>query len=508
MALKLSLQQTTAIEWVRTGTGNAVLIAVAGAGKTTTLLEMIKVLAAGLTAAIVAYNKPIAVEIDAKLRNLNLPAQAGTVHSFGFGALRRANKNIKVEGNKVRDIVRVMGVPKWYEDVVIRLVSHGKNAGIGVLAADDFESWSTIFNHHDLVLALPEEFRRGVDAEREAIRFARMALARSNANIEVIDFDDMCYLPLLLNLEPLQFDFVLLDEAQDTNETRRALVKKMVAPGGRFVAVGDPAQAIYGFTGADADSLERIKRDFNAVELPLTVTYRCPKAVVAVAQQWVSHIVAADTAPEGRYEAISYDEMLEQTFLPTDAILCRKTSPLVSLAYKLIRNGVPCKVEGKAIGQGLIKLVRKWNRIKTVGALTDKVVEWRDREIAKAKAKNPDANTEALEDQVECLLEIASAFDGRENIEVLADRIEKLFGDDVAAQGMLTLATIHRSKGREWERVFWLGRDAWQPSPFARQQWQLGQEINLMYVAATRAKAELIEVSAPPKLDEPRSRAA
>ena len=492
--MNLSPQQATAIDWVKNGSGNAILVAVAGAGKTTTLLKMVGALPSGATAALVAYNKAIATEIKEKVSSLNLPAEVGTVHAFGFAALRKARRNLKVDGKKVRNLCDAFGVPAWYRDVVSSLVSHAKLGGIGPLVADTTEAWVAIFDHHDLVLALPEVYRASEDAVATAIGHARRVLAASNNDLSVIDFDDMCYLPLVLDLPMDTYDFVLLDEAQDTNETRRALVRRMVAEGGRFVAVGDPAQAIYGFTGADADSLERIKRDFNAIELPLTVTYRCPKAVVAVAQQWVSHISAADAAPEGVYRSISSDQFSAETLTPEDAILCRKTAPLISLAYSLIKKGTACRVEGRSIGDGLLKLIRKWKTAKTIGQLLSKIDKWEAAESAKALKQKKEERVAAIVDQAECVRALAEGFPIDEAVSVLAARVEQIFGDTVGTQTMLTLATIHRSKGREWSRVYWLGRNAWQPSKFAKQPWQMQQEQNLMYVAATRAKRELVEV--------------
>jgi superfamily I DNA/RNA helicase len=63
---------------------------------------------------------------------------------------------------------------------------------------------------------------------------------------------------------------------------------------------------------------------------------------------------------------------------------------------------------------------------------------------------------------------------------------------------MITLCSVHKAKGLEWNRVYILGRDSLMPSKFARQKWQMDQELNLIYVAVTRAKAELIEATAPP----------
>jgi superfamily I DNA/RNA helicase len=82
--------------------------------------------------------------------------------------------------------------------------------------------------------------------------------------------------------------------------------------------------------------------------------------------------------------------------------------------------------------------------------------------------------------------------EGKDQLEDLYAVIDDLFADGVT--GMLVLSTIHKSKGREWERVYWLNRAGTCPSKWATQAWQRNQEDNLCYVAATRAKAELIEL--------------
>jgi ATP-dependent exoDNAse (exonuclease V) beta subunit len=56
---------------------------------------------------------------------------------------------------------------------------------------------------------------------------------------------------------------------------------------------------------------------------------------------------------------------------------------------------------------------------------------------------------------------------------------------------------VHKAKGLEANRVFWLNYDF--VSKWARQPWQMQQEKNLRYVAATRAKSELILIPSPPK---------
>jgi superfamily I DNA/RNA helicase len=72
------------------------------------------------------------------------------------------------------------------------------------------------------------------------------------------------------------------------------------------------------------------------------------------------------------------------------------------------------------------------------------------------------------------------------------DYVNGLFADNV--QDMLVLSSIHKAKGREWKRVFWLDRHSTCPSKWARQAWQQEQERNLMYVAATRAQELLVDL--------------
>jgi superfamily I DNA/RNA helicase len=62
------------------------------------------------------------------------------------------------------------------------------------------------------------------------------------------------------------------------------------------------------------------------------------------------------------------------------------------------------------------------------------------------------------------------------------------------APKVLTLSTVHKSKGREWTRVYALGRAKFMPSPYAKKEWQMVQESNLEYVMITRAMSEFIDV--------------
>jgi superfamily I DNA/RNA helicase len=305
-------------------------------------------------------------------------------------------------------------------------------------------------------------------------------------------------MPVLRDVNMWQNDWVLVDEAQDTNPVRLALAKKMLRPGGRLVAVGDPCQAIYGFAGADSESLNKIAKEFNAIQLPLTVTYRCPKSIVAHARQWVNHIEAHESAPEGSVTSMlreDFDKLDGNALRKSDAVLCRNTAPLVALAFSLIRRRIACHVEGRDIGQGLIALAKRW-KVKTVGALRGRLDGYRERETERFMAKGQEAKAAQLQDKVDTLIVIMDTLTPSDTVDAVVKIINDLFGDteDGKPSPSLTLCTVHKAKGREWHRVYLYGRNKFMPSRYARQDWQVEQETNLIYVAVTRAKEELIEV--------------
>jgi len=499
-----SEQQAAFLDWVVNGSGSCVLEAVAGAGKTTTLIEAVE--RTNGSVALLAYNRKIADEIKAKLGKRGIDwkkANANTVHGFGLGAYKKAFPKVQVNGGKVTDILVKLGEKaapehpvRMFSSIIADLVSLAKQRALGVFGAIDDESrWYDIIEHFDLLANEEEEAQ---DRVAEIVEASIKVLKLSNATTDVVDFDDMVYLPVFLKLRFWTYPWVFVDEAQDTNPARRALVKAILAPGGRVVAVGDHRQAIYGFTGADANALDLIKSDFNAIEMPLTVTYRCPKAVVEVAHRWVSHIQAHESAPEGSTSVIMRDDIFDRNDLDgTAAILCRNTKPLVSLAFELIRANIPCRVEGRDIGKGLVKLATKWKRVKTLHGLEEAVAKWSEGQIVRAKAKGNGAMAQQIADQAATMRVITDQCrkEGKDNIPAVVAHINGLFEDNV--NNMLVLSTIHKSKGREWETVYWLDRKGTLPSPYATQDWQLNQEDNLCYVAATRAKSSLVEVLVP-----------
>lgn len=472
------------------GKVNAIVESVAGSGKSTTLEGTVKHLPAGRSHIVLAFNKSIAEEM--KRRGIN----GRTFHSLTFSAVLRHKRQANVTENKLAQLcdANMTGDEvKMYGAFARRLVGLARNAGIGCLELDTLENWQQLVEYHDLEL----------DSEHakieRALELARKLLEWSNAS-PLVDFDDMLYIAVRDGLMLPKFDFVLVDEAQDTNAIQRAILRKIMHAGSRLIAVGDPAQAIYGFRGADSNSMQLIADEFDCVKLPLTVSYRCPQSVVRYAQGWVSHIEAAPNAPEGKVTSLG-QSWNNSAFESGDLVVCRTTKPLVTMAYSLIKARVPARIMGREIGKSLVTLVNKMNA-KGLDRLVEKLQAYTSREVEKALAKRQETKAEQIQDKTEALLVIIDSLPETERtVPALVAAIEGLFADVRAA---VTLATIHKAKGLEADRVFWLNRSQC-PSMRARQEWQMQQERNLCYVATTRAKVELVLIEE--KQDEQRAAA-
>lgn len=104
-----------------------------------------------------------------------------------------------------------------FEGPVLNLGSYAKQAAVGVASSvSDRSVWLNLIDHFDIETA---------DNDEMVIKLAKALLNKSVANDHlVIDFDDMIYAPLIHKVKAYEHDWVLIDEAQDTNARRAALV--------------------------------------------------------------------------------------------------------------------------------------------------------------------------------------------------------------------------------------------------------------------------------------------
>lgn len=502
-AFQPSPQQAAFFEFAGSGKGNGVLEASAGAGKTTTMVQGLPWMRG--TKFLGAFNAAIAGELQRRVRADDPRSRmvtASTMHSAGFTAWRQRHPKAQVEQGKVRKVFRQLAAERSFDvsaryiDYSCDMVGYAMNAGLGLDDKRDIEDdrkWRAISDHFDADRLLESK----VSNVTTGIRWARETLKRSlEMCSELMTFDEMLYAPLF-NDVPIQcFDNVLIDEAQDSNMPRILLAERMLAPGGRLFAVGDRRQSIYGFNGADPLALQVIIERFDATVLPLTISFRCPRAVVLYAQQFVgTHIEPAPDAEDGIARRIGLFPGWWQEDRPAagDAILCRFNAPLVKQAFEFLRAGVPCRMAGRDdLGAALKKLARRWDTVRTLDALDAQLETWLANEIEAARKQNKPERANAANDIVETMRAVMERCHdaGRYQVSDLVTEIGRLFV--TPDQPAVLLSSIHKAKGKEWPRVYWM-----QVRPkFSgdRQEWQLEQEMNLKYVAATRAMRELVLV--------------
>ena len=476
-----SSQQVQIFDWFKQGTGNLVVIARAGTGKTTTILE-------GITYApetdilLAAFNKRIADELNSRLDSQN--AEAKTLHSVGFMLVREYWPGVRTARNddRANQLVKdVCGDIPW---TIAKLVSklHTKGREIMPYAkkgedllplAEQFECDPEPFWYH-------QGFSLEYVCEHayECMKAAQAVKPKGG-----IDFADMIYLPLVKNWAMGCKNLVVVDEAQDMTVAQLDLALKVLAPGGRVCVVGDDRQAIYGFRGADSSSLSRLKKQLNAKELKLTTTYRCGKSIVEHAQALVPDIVAAASNSAGILRTIDADTLVDEA-QPGDFILSRLNAPLAGYAMQLLREGKRAQIAGRDIGNGLKALVRKLGKgCKDVDAFIDAVEAWRSREVSRLLKLKFETRASLVEDQAETLYHLSSQ---AKTIPEIEQTIERLFSDDGVDTRYVLLSSVHKAKGLESSRVFALD---W---TFRRGRNQ--EEDNIYYVAVTRARDELIFV--------------
>lgn len=356
----------------------------AGTGKTTTIIEGIN-RAPEQRILLCAFNKSIASELQARIANPN--AEAKTLHALGFGIVKRNWENVQPDPERGKRLARKAAGGDKAPDAMVALVA--KLATLGKEMVPYAKKPSDLYEVAEDMECVPDEDWQddGWTMERVA-KCALQAMSLATVRDGTIDFSDMLFLPLRQKWANGRYELVVVDECQDMNAAQLYLALKLVREGGRLIVVGDDRQAIYRFRGADSGSLDRIKKAMNAEELPLTITYRCPKAVVAEAQRLVPDYQAAPTAPEGVVSALPIAKLAE-TAKPGDAILSRKNAPLVRVCLSILRRGVRAKVAGKDVGAGLVALVKKL-KAKSMPEFLAKLSKWEERETARAQALGGD----------------------------------------------------------------------------------------------------------------------
>ena len=542
MDFKPTSAQQDIFDFVKNGTGNGIIDAVAGAGKTSTLINCVEHISNPHDVLYCAFNTSIRKEIQKKFQKKGKSIAVKTIHSLGFQVLRSYNHQYVLDDDKY---IKILEHKDFYQsvtpeiDTILKLHGHPSTTEIKSmqerskeLSRDEKnrlnESLEDIAHINNIILNLNSKYRLTLcgqnfsdykamvahfgllgmeypDLELEQhISIHRKLLKEGNSmaiSERIIDFTDMLYQPVLLGLESKQkFGFVFIDECQDLSQAQLAVVRKYLHADSRVLAVGDPYQSIYGFAGADSDSFENVKQAFNCQPLGLTDCFRCPQEVIKLAQR-IREDIKGFKQESGLIKTLEYRFVLN-SLKKGDLVICRHRVPLHILALKLINKDIRIHVHPDEVQEFIGDYKRYFKASELNRTLTEEniedfleLVKKRNTKRIRLECKNIDnvireikikKENELLADSLDFFLKKFKEWQ-ISTIGSILLRLKDLLS--YLGEDAIRLSTIHRAKGLENERVFIL---EYNKLPIKKEiEWENIQERNLQYVAITRPLKEL-----------------
>ena len=297
----LNEAQRAAVEYID---GPSLVIAGAGSGKTRVLTYKIAyLLSQGMkpwSIMALTFTNKAAREMKERIGKLvgNDLAQhlyMGTFHSIFSRILRAEAEHIGFNNNftiydesdsrsLIKAIVKEMGLDdKKYKPAAVHAkISMAKN---NLMSAAAYESDAAIF----------EQNKR---AQMPEVGKIFVAYVQRCKQANAMDFDDLLTLTYQLFREhedirhkyAARFDYVLVDEYQDTNHVQMSIVMQLCQEKQRVCAVGDDSQSIYSFRGANIDNILNYQRQFQGTRLfKLEQNYRSTQTIVEAANSLIKH---------------------------------------------------------------------------------------------------------------------------------------------------------------------------------------------------------------------------
>lgn len=445
-------------------------------GKTTTLIELMGMTYGEIT--FLAFNKSIVNELKEKVpSNVNVM----TMHSLGIKSVMRKHGKVDINASKTNKWIK-----KNIEEDVWE-VSKKEAAQLYLVLPRLYDIYRLTLCESKEQL-LEQALKIGVEFKMNHLDMVMDLvgqLSKYNRSPKEVDFTDMIYLPATDRSYTLnRSDLWCIDEIQDLSPCQQLLFNRARGRS-RFIGVGDPKQSIYLFAGADSDGFNKFAKIPNTTVMPLSVCYRCPTRVVSHANKVHDIMESPEWMKVGRAYKGEVTDAQEG-----DMVICRNVKPLVSVFFKLIAQEKRCYIKGKDIGESLIRVVKPY-KDKTLEQMFDAFAENLQElegeliEQGIMKPRNHPRYGNLQEKHDVCRI-ISATYNTPQKMLIA---LENMFGDEDSVG--ICLSSIHKSKGLEANNVYFLDQHLI-PSKYATTEEQIIQEMNLKYVAITRAQDELI----------------
>ena len=503
-------------------TGPVVILAGAGTGKTRVISHRTAYAVATKAldpkrALIVTFTEKAATEMRHRLNGLGLPqVQASTFHAAArrqlayYWPLVHARELPEVLDSKLAILIPLA-----------RQLPGGYRFTPAKDLADEVE-WAKVRRQRPETYAPEREPPVPKDVFTNLWRRYEAAKARSNR----IDFEDMLTLAVELyeedehaiGLVRKRYAWFSVDEYQDTNRLQEDLLRLWLGDRRDLCVVGDPDQTIYSFTGASSDHLTTFSDRYAGTRVVrLSQNYRSTPQVIELANRLIPgrelraagsdgprpELVAhADADRELAATVVAIRGLLANGVPATEvAILVRTNAQLVPFEAALTGAGIAFTVRGvRFFARPDVRAARSALKTDATGRLS-RIVEsrWRtELGFDEASPAGPGAEARDRHAALGTLLAIARSLEADQPEATVADFLAELIRrdaaeSDAAGEGV-TLSTLHRAKGLEWDAVFLpMLEDGTLPiRQSASDPAALAEERRLLYVGITRARRHLV----------------
>ena len=510
MEFKPSKYQEEIFNFVRKGNGNAVINAKAGAGKTTTIVNSIKFIKPNKNILFIAFNKSIEEELSKRLSG-NKNVDVRTFHSLGVYIARKYIK----KDMKVNEYKYTLYIEKNIQDFLLNENElDGNEIRIyknNLRQLVDFARFNLAQSPKEII-KIANKYK--IDCVANECEIVPEILKWGIENLDIIDFNDMVWLCVEKDFNIYKkYDFIFIDEAQDSSIVQQKLIDKLKNRGCKTIAIGDEFQCINAYAGADQDAFKTfIKKSDIILDLP--ISYRCPKSIIEKVKNKFPEIKieAAENAIEGK---INYDVSLSAP-KEGDIVLCRNGLPLVKLYMKYSKINKKSYIKGRDFKEILISILENikiddlsldLEKDGVFPRLYETLFKNINKEILKTgiSYENVIYNKEII-DFIDIIRTLEVLSEGCFNKDCLFEKIKVIFIDDdefekrdvnkkeTKEDSGVCLSTIHKAKGLEYDNVYILCPSLI-PSRHAKKDWEIKSEKNLEYVAMTRAKKTLNYIS-------------
>lgn len=474
-----SIQQEAIYKEYDSTNNNIFVSATAGSGKTKTLVDLSKRTPSYKKCLFLSFSKAIVNELKERLPD---HIEAATIHSKAFSILRY-NYRMNTKLNELKNWINAKTIIKkkfknrneenGYYFLISQIMTFMK---LNLIQPYEEEKIQELCDRYG-ILTLNGEISDAI----KLYNYTESIDYNKRGQKENIDFTDMLYLAYTkvdAKLYP-KYDVVFVDEIQDNNLIQRELVLRLIKPNGRLISVGDDKQTIFSFQGASLETFQSLQNRPNTTVLPLSTTYRCAKNIVKESHKYFTDIEAHENNPDG----VVRDGKLSEAG-SGDFVLCRNNLPLFQAFIYFLKLGKKSIFLGRDFQKILLTLV---NKIKVIEDL-DEILNEKIQKLEDKGVKTPHKHPSYI-DLLEKTQIIELMVKEYETLPKVVTVINDMFGDKNSDRG-ITLMTIHKAKGLESDRVFWLNSELLFQR--AETEMELYAERALGFVAVTRSKSELI----------------